>query len=44
MPRIDQYTDGLLTPGDFVDVTFGVCQPNRARFYLTVDIWGRKQP
>jgi len=44
VPRIGHYGDGLLTPGDSVDVTFGVCLPTRDPFELTVDVWGRPQP
>jgi len=42
VPWIGQYADGVATPGESVDVTFGVCLPNRDPFELTVNVWGRK--
>ena len=44
VPRTGQYADGLLTPSESVDVTFGICIPSRNRFDFLVNVWGRPQP
>ncbi len=41
VPEIGGFSDGLLSPEDFVDVPFVICLKNRNRFSLFVDVFGR---
>jgi hypothetical protein len=38
--RMGDYSDGLLSPGEFVDVPFTICLKNRNRFTFFVDVLG----
>jgi hypothetical protein len=38
VPRIGNFSDGLLSPGEFVDVPLSICLKNRRRFSFFVDV------
>jgi len=41
VPRVgQQYSDGLLSPGEFVDVPFVVCLKELSGFRFNVDVLG----
>ncbi len=41
VPNSDDYTDGMLSPGEYVDVPFTVCLKNRDPFSFFVDVYGK---
>jgi len=40
VPQVGQYADGLLSPGESVDVPFVLCEKTFERFQLFVDVFG----
>src|SRR5262249_8720684 len=42
VPRQGLFSDGILGPGEFVDVPFIICLGSTERFNLSVDVFGRR--
>ena len=42
IPKIDDYSDGELSPGESVEIYFGICLMNKDPFSFTVDVYGYK--
>lgn len=42
VPTIANFSDGVLSPGEFVDVTFSICLKDENRFSFLVDVLGIK--
>jgi hypothetical protein len=40
VPQADDYSDGILSPGEFVDVTFVICLTQKEPFTFFVDLLG----
>ncbi|MBI2487132.1 MAG: hypothetical protein HYW01_09270 [Deltaproteobacteria bacterium] len=40
VPEADGFSDGVLSPDEFVDVPFAICLKNRKKFTFTVDVFG----
>ncbi len=38
IPRVENFSDGVLSPGEFVDVPFSICLKNQESFNFFVDI------
>jgi hypothetical protein len=43
IPQLEQYSDGVLGPGEFVDVPFVICLKELSQFDFFVDVPGLTQ-
>lgn len=43
VPKLNGYTDGLLSKGEYVDIPFVLCLKKRTGFSFYVDVWGITQ-